>query len=68
MDDKRIKELTEKILNVSHDKNEPYEFICALGNAKAFIENKLVAQSQKTMSTMQMKSFSAMISKFYRKG
>lgn len=64
MDDQKIKDLTNRILNVAHDKNEPHEFICALANARAFIENKLAAQASKTMVTMQLKSFSAILSGF----
>lgn len=65
MNDKKIKELTEAILNISHDGKEPHEFICALANARSFIENKLFQQEQKTIAIMHVKSFAKMLSGFH---
>ena len=41
MDDKYINKMTERILNLNNDKEKTYEFICALADAKAKIENKI---------------------------
>ena len=68
MDQKTILGLTEIILSINDNPEEVYEFICALSNAKAFLENKLTAQAYKTASTMQMKSIMAMIVDNHHRG
>ena len=36
-----IDKITSEILELNKDKSKMYEFICALSNAKSFVENKL---------------------------
>lgn len=50
-----IDKITEAIMSLNNNPNKIYEFICACGNAKMIIENKLAAEhlKQTTLAHIQ---------------
>ncbi len=51
-----IDKITSEILELNKDKSKMYEFICALANAKSFVENKLSTELLKTANEAAIRS------------